>query len=230
MAPSFNPATFAGDMQQRTRKERQFEEFERNLPDPQSESFRMPSIHPPNLSIGGLVRKLGSMNPWGKNVNREDTVWLLDNTAFRSSRLKSWQAEFVVAVFERDPECKVADIVSSIAKSVGLADDARERDTIEERILPFLWDIRMVRIVKVSTLGKELKMTPTNINGISTEVLKIPSEDKGKLVKSQAVVPHGVKGILEAQTVYAGPEGWGIISGMCQAMPFDEEVSSRIPD
>lgn len=213
MAPSFNPATFAGDMQQRTRKEKQFEDFEKSLPDPQSETFKMPSVHPPNFSLGGLVRKIGSMNPWGKNVSREDTVWLLDNTAFRTSSLRSWQAEFVTAVFERDPGCKVADIVSSVAKTVGLADDAKERDTIEERILPFLWDIRMVRIVKVATLGKEMKMTPTNINGISSEVLKVPSADKGELVKSKASVPQGVKGILEAQTYYAGPEGWGIITG-----------------
>lgn len=213
MADKFNPAAFAGDMQQRTRKERKFDEFEAGLPDPKSETFKMPPILPPSFSVGGLVKKLGDLNPLGKNVSRDDTVWLLDNTAFRSSRLRSWQVEYVAAVFEREPGCKVADIVSGIARSVGLADDAKERDTIEERILPFLWDIRMVRIVKVATQGKEIKMTPTNVNGISTEVLKIPSADKGSLVKSSAKVPRGSKGILEAHTFYAGPEGWGIITG-----------------
>jgi len=210
MAAKFNPAAFAGDMQQRTRKEKHFDEVESRLPDPKSSHLSMPSAS--DFSIGGIVKKIGDLNPLGKNVSKDDTVWLLDNTAFRHSRLRSWQAEYVAAVFERDPKCKVADIVSSIAETVGLADDAQEKATIEERILPFLWDIRMVRIVKVAVEGKQLKMTPTNINGISTQVLKIPSADKGSMVKSLAKVPQGANGILEAQTFYAGPEGWGIIS------------------
>ncbi|KFH44329.1 Phosphatidate phosphatase-like protein [Hapsidospora chrysogenum ATCC 11550] len=215
MTDKFNPATFAGDMQRRTRQQKKFDEFEAGLPDPKSATFRtkkMPPMVPPNFSLGGLVKMIGDMNPLGKHVTRDDTVWLLDNTAFRSSRIRSWEAEFVAAVFERDPGCKVADIVSGIAHSVGLADDAKERETIEERILPFLWDIRMVRIVKVAMRGKELKMTPTNVNGISTQVLKIPKAEPGSLVKASAKVPRGANGILEAQTFYAGPEGWGIIS------------------
>lgn len=211
MAVKFNPAAFAGDLQQRTRKEKNFDQVESKLPDPKSAPFSMPDV--PSFSIGGIVKKVGDWNPFGKAVSKDDTVWLLDNTAFRTSRIRSWQAEYVAAVFERDPKCKVADIVSGIAESIGLADDAKEKDTIEERILPFLWDIRMVRIVKVGIQGKELKLTPTNINGISTEVLKIPSADKGAIVKSSAKVPAGADGILEAQTFYAGPEGWGIISG-----------------
>lgn len=171
----------------------------------------MPGV--PNLSFGGIIKKIGNLNPFGKAVTQNDTVWLLDNTAFRTSRLRSWQAEYVAAVFERDPNCKVADIVSGIAEAIGLTDDAAERDTIEERILPFLWDVRIVRIVKVGIQGKDLKLTPTNVNGISSEVLRIPSADKGTTVKSIAKVPAGADGILEAQTFYAGPEGWGIISG-----------------
>lgn len=210
MALKFDPAAFAGDMQQRTRKERKFDEIESRLPDPKSTQFSMPGV--PNMSLGGIVKIIGDLNPFGKAVSKNDTVWLLDNTAFRTSRLRSWQAEYVAAVFERDPKCKVADIVSGIAESIGLADDAAERDTIEERILPFLWDVRIVRIVKVGIQGKDLKLTPTNINGISTEILKIPNADKGTIVRSVAKVPAGADGILEAQTFYAGPEGWGILS------------------
>lgn len=211
MAVKFDPAAFAGELQQRTRKERNFEQVESNLPDPKSSNFSMPGV--PNMSLGGIIKKIGDINPFGKAVSKDDTVWLLDNTAFRTSRLRSWQAEYVAAVFERDPKCKVADIVSGIAEQVGLADDAKERDNIAERILPFLWDIRMVRIVKVGIQDKDIKLTPTNINGISTEVLKIPSADKGTIARSVAKVPAGANGILEAQTFYAGPEGWGILSG-----------------
>jgi Uncharacterized conserved protein (DUF2183) len=209
---NFNPAAVAAEMQNRTRKEAQFDEFEARLPDPRHSSFKIPTPKGDVGIIGGLIRAIGDFNPLGKNVTKNDVVWLLDNTAFRTSRLKSWQAEYVAAVFEKDPYLKVTEIVSGIAEQLGLADDATERDTIEERILPFLWDVRRVRIVKVRTEGRDLKMTPTNINGISSQVMKIPSADKGSIVRSQAVVPQGTSGILEANTVYAGPKGWGIIT------------------
>lgn len=211
MTTQFNPATRASEMQKRTRQEHKFDEFEASLPDPKSSQFGMPRVT--ELSVGGLIKKVGDLNPFGKAVGKKDTVWLLDNTAFRASRLRSWQVEYVAAVFERDPHCKVVDVVSHIAEKLGLADDAEERATIERRILPFLWDIRMVRIVKVENQGKTIKLTPTNVNGISSEVLKIPSADKGAIVPSSADVPRGTDGLLEAKTVYAGPDGWGIISG-----------------
>lgn len=215
----FNPAKFAGDLQLRARKEKKFDEFESKLPDPKSGVFKMASALPSSFSISGLIKKVGDLNPLGKNVSKDDIVWLLDNTAFRAPGSRSWQAEYVVAVFENDPKCNVADIVSGIAGTVGLADDAKEKATIEERIMPFLWDIRMVRIVKVSTHGKVQNMTPTNINGISSQVLKIPSAPKGTLVKSTAKAPAGVKGLLESQTYYAGEEGWAIISGESIPVP-----------
>ncbi len=206
----FNPEAFADDMQQRTRKEQHFEEFETKLPDPKSAAMTI--LQPNGFSIGSIVRKVGDLNPFGKNVGKDDIVWLLDNTAYRTSRLKSWEAEFVAAVFEKEPKVKVADMVASIAEQVGLADDAKERATIHDRLLPFLWDIRMARIVKVDQQSKELKMSPTSINGIATDNLKISKADKGQIIKMSAKTPNGVHGILDAKTTYAGPEGWGIIS------------------
>lgn len=206
---SLDPKALARDLQLRTRREMKFDEFEAGLPDPKSHI--MPALA--DFTIGGIVKKIGDLNPFGKIVSKDDTIWLLDNTAYRSARLKSWEVEYVAAVFERDPHCKVADVVSSIAGTLGLADDAAERATIEERILPFLWDIRMVRIVKLSIQGKDLKMTPTNINGISTEVMKVPSADAASWVTSSVNAPQGANGILDAQTFYAGPEGWGVLSG-----------------
>lgn len=207
---NFSPAKLAGEMQLRTRKERKFDDVEAGLPDPTTASARIPSV-----SIGGLLTKIGNLNPFGRPVADGDLVWLLDNTAFRHSRLGSWQAEFVAAVFERDARCKVVDIVAGVASAVGLADDAEERKTIEERLMPFLYDIRIARTLKLEHDGKELKLGPTNINGISSQVIKVASNDKGTFVKAKASVPRGVGGILDMQTYYAGPEGWGIISGMC---------------
>lgn len=207
---AFSPAKLASAMQLRTRKEHKFDEVEAGLPDPTAASLRLSQ-----LSVTNIFDRIGNLNPFGRPVANGDIVWLLDNTAFKHSMLGSWQAEFVAAIFERDPKCKVADIVSGIASSVGLADDAVERKTIEERIMPFLWDVRTARIVKAAHNGKELKLGPTSVNGISTEVLKVSSSDKGSFVKAAANIPQGVDGITQMQTYYAGAEGWGIISGEC---------------
>lgn len=206
----FNPAKIASEMQLRTRKQNKFDEFEAGLPDPTAPSLRLPV---PQLSVGNILTKIGNLNPFGRPVANGDIVWLLDNTAFRHSRLASWQAEFVAAVFERDPKCKVADVVAGIASTIGLADDAVERKTIEKRLMPFLWDIRIARTVMTAHNGKTLKLGPTNVNGIASQAVKVASSDKGELVQAKANVPRGVDGILDMQTYYAGPDGWGIISG-----------------
>lgn len=223
MAATYDPRKKASDMQQRTRSEHKFDDFEKQLPDPKSDAFKMAkAVVPSYFGLGGLLKKLGDLNPLGKNVTRDDIVWVLDNTAFDggssdSKKKKSgsgWQAEFVAAVFERDPDCNVADIVASVAHTIGLADDATERDTIRRRILPFLWDVRIVRTVRVATAGADNRLTPTNINGITSQVLGVPAAEAGSTADSKAVVPAGAGGILDAKTFYAGPEGWAIISGM----------------
>jgi hypothetical protein len=213
--PTRHSVRYIDEMQLRTRKERKFDEVEAGLPDPKALSKHVSKGAKPRLSrfsFGGLVQMVGDANPFGRPVSAGDTVWLLDNTAYRSSR-RVWQAEYVAAVFERDPDCQIADVVSGVARAVGLADDAAERDTIEERLLPFLWDIRLAKIVKVRTQNTDIKLTPTNVNGISSEVINVPTGGFGQLVRSVVKVPGEVDGILEARTYYAGPEGWGIISG-----------------
>jgi hypothetical protein len=198
-------------MQLRTRKEKKFDEIEAGLPEPRPKPTSLPLSKP---GAGMILTRLSNWFPFSRNVSNKDIVWLFDNTAFRSSATKSWQAEFVAAVFEQDPKCSVVDMVTSIAKTIGLADDAEERATIEERLLPFLWDLRTFTRTRVNILGKELRLGPTGINGISTNLLRTPSSDAGSLVKASSSTPNGVQGILEMQTYYAEPEGWGIISGL----------------
>lgn len=205
----FNPGLFAKDMQLRTRKEYNFQQVEHDLPDPKSKAFALPAAA---LNINGWLTWLANKNPWGKAVDAQDIVWLLDNTAYRNAA-GQWEAEFVAAVFEQEPKCKVTNIVTSIATQLGLAEDCEERKTIEERVYPFLWDIQAARVFNVDHGTRSLKLGPTSINGITTSVLKVADLKEGALTVARASVPRGVKGILDMQTYYTGKTGWGIISG-----------------
>lgn len=206
----FNPSKFAADMQLRTRREKNFEDFEAKLPDPTAVGVRKQVSQ---YSVSSILGRLAKLNPFARAVDSGDVVWLFDNTAFRPSRLGSWQAEFVAAVFEREAKCKVVDIVTGVLRVLDLADDATERKTVEQRLMPFMWDIRIARTATVLQRGKQLKLGQTGINGISSDVLSIPSSGKGTLVPATVKTTSSMEGILDMQTYYAGPDGWGIISG-----------------
>lgn len=211
----FSPSRFAGDMQIRTRKAQDFDAFEASLPDPQSSALSIG-----NFNIHEILNKVAAANPFGRPVNHEDIVWLLDNTAYLSPEHKFhsvWEAEFVAAVFEKEPKCKVADIVVGVAEKLGLADDEESKNTIEERLRPFLWDVRPAKVVKVTHQGKHLKLSPTSINGITTSTQKLDKDEGGSLVNSEVTDATEASGLHHAQTYYAGPEGWGIISGECRS-------------
>lgn len=208
-ADSRAAALYADEMQKQTRRERRFDDIERELPNP-----TVPTLKSSFFTPSGLLSHLGSYNPWGKPVTEDDIVWLLDNTAYKPSRIGSWQAEFIAAVFEREPKCKVVDIVQGVAQKLGLADDAEELKTIEERILPFLWDVQPARHLRVVNQKKELKLGPSASNGITTDTVKIHEQPSGTTVTSSAAVPRGTAGLLEMKTFFAPPEGWAIISGM----------------
>ncbi|KAH0498640.1 hypothetical protein TgHK011_005883 [Trichoderma gracile] len=241
----FIPSEVAKEMQLRTRKHAKFDEVEKKLPDPRA------SV-PYQFSISNVLNEISIRVPFSKAVAKGDIVWLFDNTAYKQQQSSSssssssssaspsssaaqgdeantpWQAEFIMAVFEGEPKCKVADIVAGLAGIIGLADDAEERRTIEERLLPFLWDIRAGRATTVSQHGgAQLKLGPSGLNGISTNVLKLVhhrDDDDGKgeaKAEGEGRAPHtkratldveGVQGVLSMETHFAGPEGWGIIS------------------
>ena len=207
----FIPSAFASDMQLRTRKEKDFEGWEASLPDPRS-----PALSLKEFNVANVIDAIMRNNPFGRAVNDEDIVWLLDNTAYYSHEHKHhtvWEAEFVAAVFEKDCKCKVADIVSGIAEKVGLADDEESKETIEERLRPFLWDVRPMKVAKVQHNDKELKLSPTSTNGISTSTQRLEKHDAGSHVVSELTAAPGADSPMKMETYYAGPEGWSVISG-----------------
>ena len=210
----FIPSSFAGAMQLRTRKKNKFDEVESNLPDP-----RVPRLEASQaLSLSGLLTWLGNLNPFGRAVTSDDIVWLLDNTAFQSaprdgssSSSSPWQAEFVTAVFEREAKGRVADMVTSVVRAVGLADDAEQRKTVEKRVMPFLWDVRPARTITAvqARPGTQLSLGPTNVNGLSSNVLQVPSSKKGSLLDTSTRLGGGEGAILDMQNVLCGTRRLG---------------------
>ncbi|TWU78965.1 hypothetical protein ED733_008149 [Metarhizium rileyi] len=206
---SHTPSTLASTMQMRTRKEKKFDEIESSLG--LAKSSTVPLAQGKSWLTSWLNR-LKILQPFAKPATDNDVVWLLDNTAYRSLRTGTWQAEFVAAVFEREDKETLMEMVTAVVRATGLSDDAAERATVEERVLPFLWDIRPATIVTVDQVSKELKLGPTNINGLSSNVLNVFSSNKGSLLKASTKIGGGWGSIAKMQTYYAGEDGWGIIS------------------
>lgn len=201
-------------MQEQTRQERQFHKTESDL-----SSAEFSTAASAKLSTVGKLRNvlsyLGKKNPLPQTVTKDDTVWLLDNTAYRSETTGNWEAEYVAAVFSQHASCVIADAVSVVAKEIGLEESDPDYPTLEERIKMFTQDIKPGTTVKALHRNSHpLKLGPGGRNGISTDIMNLPDNKDGDLViPTFAKVPKGADGVLEMKTFYAEPEGWAVISG-----------------
>ena len=202
----------ATGMEHRTRSKQNFQATESNLPNLR----RSPaSDDRPSLSQD-LLSHLGSYNPLGKDITDNDTVWLLDNTAFRDPKTGGWQAEFVAAVFDKDTGLEVSTVVADIAEKIGIGKGDKQEEVIRQRLMPFMQSILPGRIVNVDFGGEAetLRLGPGGRNAISSDIKKLPSSYKdGDVVTSFAKVPSQTNGVLQMDTAFAEPEGWGVISG-----------------
>ncbi|KAI0025939.1 hypothetical protein F4780DRAFT_774781 [Xylariomycetidae sp. FL0641] len=206
MAPHYRH-TGALDMQTATRKQRRFDETERKLAD-FSNSFG------PVPVAEKLLSYLGKHNPLPRSIDADDTLWLLDNTAYRNEKTGKWEAEYVAAMFSQKTSCPVLDAVDSVAKEIGLQPSDPHYETMEQRMLPFVQDIKPGTQAKVLYGGNTpMKLGPGGRNGISADVKTLPAnQDSTAVVPTFAQVPKGANGVLEMRTFFAEPEGWGVIS------------------
>lgn len=208
----------AYDMQERTRKERGFEKTESDLSGADFSAGVVKTIGARN-KVQDVLSYFGNKNPFPRPVAADDTVWILDNTAYRNKKTARWEAEFVAAVFSQHEHehrsLAVADVVSLVAGKMDIGDDDPACTTIRHRIAPFLQDIKPGATIKALHNGQtRLKLGPGGRNGISTDIKKLPgSPDGAPLVSTFAKVPKGANGLLESKTFYAEPEGWAVISG-----------------
>ncbi|KAI1272125.1 hypothetical protein F5Y07DRAFT_380931 [Xylaria sp. FL0933] len=195
------------EMQQRTRKERRFDETERDLPDFSTTGLTVAS------KLWSALSYLGKKNPLTRSVTADDTLWLLDNTAYRNEQTGQWEAEYVAAIFSQHSSCTIVDAVSSIADKIKLDEKDPGYQTLEKRIGPFVQDIKPGTVAKVLYEGKSpMKLGPSGHNGITSEIKTLPHANDGGIVPTFAHVPEGANGLLEMRTFYADAEGWGVIS------------------
>ncbi|KAL5330928.1 hypothetical protein ACEPPN_000454 [Leptodophora sp. 'Broadleaf-Isolate-01'] len=195
-------------MENKTRRERKFGDVEDSLPNVKSS----PASDNRPTSSSNVLSFLGSWNPLPQQVTDNDTVWLLDNTAYRNASGK-WQAEFVAAVFDKDTGVEISTIVADIAEKVGLGHGDAAEATIRERLMPFVQNILPGRKVTIDfAKQQDINLGPGGRNGISSDLKAVPAHGDGTVVSSFAKVPRGANGILQSNTVYAEPEGWGVVS------------------
>lgn len=194
----------SSSLQSQTRSERGFPEAEESL----YNTFTAKSI-----KAAGYLSYLGSRNPLPAPIRACDSVWLLDNVAFRGKN-GQWEAEFVAAAFEGEPSARLVDYVGDVARLLRLAKGSKEEAVVEHRIKPFVTEILPGRQAKIdfNQGAKLIKLSPGGRNGISSDLRQVPPAEDGEVVTSIADVPVGTTGLLTMRTQYAEPEGWAVLS------------------
>ncbi|KAI1319491.1 hypothetical protein F5Y16DRAFT_414223 [Xylariaceae sp. FL0255] len=199
-------------MQTRTRKERRFDETEQDLPNFAGKLTPITSTLSLRDKFHAALSYLGKKNPLPRALTASDTVWLLDNTAYRNPVTGQWEAEYVAAMFSQLQSNKIYDAVGAVARKLGLDHDDPALRTAERRIRPFVLDIKPGSQVDVKRQGSSIvNLGPSGPNGISAEIKSLMANGS-RLSCAVAQVPKGADGLLEMKTFFAEPEGWGLIS------------------
>ncbi|POS83738.1 hypothetical protein EPUL_003167, partial [Erysiphe pulchra] len=162
-----------------------------------------------------------------RNIAVNDTVWALDNTAYRTAEGK-WQARFDVVVFGQDTGNRVVSTVVDVAKmlNIGISDGSRQ--LIIERLGLLLQPALQGKIVEILFAAQKssmLRTSPTGSSGISSDIQDLPCFHGIHTVRSVVNAPSGAKGLLEMTTFFAEPEGWGIISDIDDTIKVTQTAS-----
>ena len=177
----------------------------------------------PGAAIEGVLGWLGDKNPFTKNASaKENEVWILDNTGFKSSSVSTWRAE-VVACFFHHGRGDLTTAVAAIADTIGLdgepGQQAETRARIAERLQPFVYAIAPARTLPVVIKSGEQKLHqrklgPSNTSGISSQVFEVGAHDQDDGDVNQIETDSNIAGLPQAQgaTRLYSPEGWGVIS------------------
>lgn len=180
-----------------------------------------------------------------KNPDHDDEVWLMDNTAYRSSpTAQDWKAEFVVAFFKDNDDIrkKITVALADLVQLLKLApnDDATEA-RLRERIAPFLRQIgpnMQVDVQYTSGTDGKLHFGPSDGNGILSAVSPLPNAQQAKpgdswtmsVVNSQRESPAECSPTAHLQTgktFFVEDGGWGVISDIDDTIKVTE-VRDRI--
>ncbi|KAH0536467.1 hypothetical protein FGG08_006648 [Glutinoglossum americanum] len=157
---------------------------------------------------------LGHRNPFVHNVDKDDMVWLFDNTAYRN-QVGEWEAQYVAAFFRKGSGKDLSDAVADLAEKLGLGEGDEAENTIAARLRPFADVIEPAKTVSVR-IGQagEFQLGPSGPNGVSSDKHTLPGSGyiDGKAVHPVAILQKDDPRQLKMTTHIAEPQGWAIVS------------------
>ncbi|KAL9105004.1 MAG: hypothetical protein Q9163_000101 [Psora crenata] len=177
-----------------------------------------------NISIIDKISSyLGAHNPIARQVNpKTESVWLLDNTAYRPVNVyphksQPFQAEFVAAYFRKNTGKGTSEAVADIVDKIGLKDkngDDQERERrIAERLQPFVDTVAPARTVIIEfPHGRKEKLGPGGRSAVSQQTLVAPDRHKDGESMEVHTLPREICPQGAMTTYFADTEGWLVIS------------------
>lgn len=196
--------------------------------------------------LGFMSSFLGSRNPLAQPADpQKHVVWVLDNTAYRpvdpqghdrdrsrNRNRQPWQVEVVACVFLKHDRKNLGRFVAAVADTIGLdgelgrAEDRAVRRRMADRLQPFVDAVAPSKFITLeipvpSGQVNARKLRPTEKNGIATQTVLTG----GKHISDGTVVHPRVQDWgsgLPMNTVFAGPEGWAIISDVDDTIKYTQ--------
>lgn len=170
---------------------------------------------------------------------RQHTVWLFDNTAYqritpKPAGQRRWHAEVVACIFEKDSRKDISKFVATIADLIGLDGEVgTERETrhrMAERLRPFLHHVAPAHLMMLETplpnnTALIQQIGPTDDSGITSQTVSLSSRHitDGSSLPSYL---RGWGGNVSMNTVFAGPEGWLVISDIDDTIKYTKTSES----
>lgn len=163
--------------------------------------------------VDKLSSLLGENNPLARPVNpRLHTMWLLDNTAYRTNKADEWSVEVVAAWFVKGSGQEGSEAVSKISEILGLAPDDEARKRVAERMLPFLEAVLPAHTAQYEIDNQTYKLGPSSSDGVTSDVITFKSKNKikGGTTLSPALI--GIASEIPTTMFTAEEYGWAVIS------------------
>lgn len=177
----------------------------------------------PGTAIDTIFGFLGDRNPLIRKAHADKNyVWILDNTAYKSSEETTWKAE-VVACFFQHGRGDLTEAAAAILDAIGLdgqAGNQKEAQAlIEKRLKPFVDAVapaRTLPVVVSPQAGQPINhlLGPSNISGISSQIFEVGSHGQPDGSVNEIASDRNGRHLPDARGVsrLAGPTGFGIIS------------------
>lgn len=184
-----------------------------------------------------LLSRIGLWKPHVKPLGPRDELWLFTNTAFRNPLNQSqWLAEFVACFFKQDSGDRASRTIADLVEKLGIVKGDVSELIVASRVDLFLSVTQPARTVELAIqhgAGGKILLGPAGSNGISSNILRFPHSyyTDTQLVPSSAKLPPGygqdgdLTGFETMTTVFADPEGWGVISDIDDTIKITHVLS-----